>query len=71
MAQGNGSAVHIELLTRDLELALDRARLRGEGLVDLDEIYVAQRSPSPFERNLRSRHGTDAHNRGIDTSESP
>src|SRR5437016_9070694 len=43
VAQGYGAAVHIGTLTVEAELPLDGQVLRGERLVDLDQIHVIER----------------------------
>lgn len=40
MSEGDGSAVDVELLVGDMELLLDRAGCRGEGLVVLEEVDI-------------------------------
>src|ERR1044071_23857 len=40
VAERNGAAVHVHLLRVPAHLAVDRDRLRGEGLVDLQEIEI-------------------------------
>ncbi len=41
MAEGDGAAVHVDLVAIQPQFLLDRQVLRGERLVDLDEVEVA------------------------------
>merc|ERR1719264_2297173 len=40
VAQGDGTALRVHLLHRDLEVLDGHGRLRGEGLVDLEDVHV-------------------------------
>ena len=41
--------------------------LRGEGLIDLNEVQILQRESGNFERLVDSRHGSVAHNRRVNS----
>ena len=61
VAQGHGPAVEVGALAVETELTLDGEVLRGEGLVDLDQVHVAQGQACPVERLPRRRRRADAH----------
>src|SRR5262249_10613052 len=52
MTERDGAAVHVHLLRVPTHLAVDRDRLRGEGLVDLEEIEVLRLPAGAGQRAL-------------------
>src|SRR5258708_4171980 len=71
VTQRNCSSRRVELLTWNLQLALDGARLGSECLVDLDEIHVIKRQAGLVKSNLRGGNWTDSHHCGIHARNSP
>src|SRR3989442_9446147 len=65
MTQRDRPAVDIHFRRVELELAHAGDRLRGEGLVQLDEIDLVDFEPGPLEHLLSRRNGTQAHATGI------
>ena len=63
MAERDGAAMGIDLLgiVGEAELAQAGERLRGEGLVELDHIEVADLEPEPLHQLAGRRHRADAH----------
>src|SRR5579862_7521932 len=61
MADGDGAAVQVHLRRIDLEVAQAGDRLRGEGLVDLDEVDLVDRYAGALQRLAAGRHRTDPH----------
>ena len=63
MAERDGAAVRVDVLgvVRQPELAQAGQRLRGERLVQLDHVEVADLEPEPRHQLLRRRHRADAH----------
>src|SRR5204863_9488675 len=52
MTDGDGAAVHVQLLDVDVELLVRRDDLRGERLVDLDQVDVIDGHLRPGQRLL-------------------
>ena len=50
MPDGDGAAVHVELVDVDAQVAVAGDDLSGERLVDLHEIHVVDRHPGPRQR---------------------
>src|SRR5437764_3859584 len=50
VTEGDRAAVRVELLPRDAELSGRRHHLRGERLIDLDQVDVVDRQPRASER---------------------
>ena len=61
MAQRYAAAVRVRALGRELEIACDGDRLRGEGLVQLDEIDVGELDARALEQAAHGGHRADAH----------
>ena len=53
------------------ELLLDREVLRREGLVDLDEVDVAELEAGALERAADGRRRADAHDRRVAAGDAP
>src|SRR5690242_15417807 len=66
MAEGDGTAVHVDAILRDAELAQDAERLRGERLVQLPEVDFLATQTRLLERLLRGRPRAHAHDRRVD-----
>jgi len=66
MADGDRAAVriHVRRVVRQAELARDRQPLRGEGLVQLDHVDLADRQTVPRQQLVRRRRRADAMIRG-------
>src|SRR5690606_34511306 len=60
MRQRDGTAVHVGALRIEAELTGHRRELRGERLVDLDEVHVVEREPRLLERLAARGRGADA-----------
>ena len=69
MADRDRAAVHVHLRLVDPELAHDRERLRGERLVQLDEVEVADREPGAVEQLAHRGHRPDPHHARVDTGD--
>src|SRR4051794_38444383 len=52
VAHGDGAAVHVQLVLVDAEVAGGRDDLRGERLVDLEQVDVADAETGPLQRLL-------------------
>src|SRR5258708_6045782 len=61
VAEGNRAAVDVDLLLVEAKLADDRERLRGEGLVQLDQVDIRKREPSELERPRHRGDRTNSH----------
>ena len=61
MAERDGAAVDVQFLQVDAELPDASQHLRGERLVDLDEIDLSHGETGSFKRFLRRRNRPDAH----------
>jgi hypothetical protein len=66
VADRDRTAVDVDALLVDPELAHDRERLRGEGLVELDEVDVVDGHAGPVEQLAHGGHRPDAHHRWVD-----
>src|SRR5271166_2897988 len=71
MPERNRAAVHVDLVAIEPQLLLNRKILRGEGLVHLDEINVVELQSGFFQCDARRRHGSRAHDLGIDARNPP
>jgi hypothetical protein len=72
VAEGDGAAVDVGLLAVEAELLLDREVLRGEGLVDLDEVHLVERElGARGGQRLDRRDGADAHDLRLDAGDAP
>ena len=65
VAEGDRAAVHVELVPRDAEVLGRRDHLRGERLVDLDEVDVVDRHAGPLERLAAGLDRAEAHDLGV------
>src|SRR3990172_13203729 len=61
MAEGDGAAVHVQLIQVDLQLPNASKNLRGKGLVHFDEIDLLHGESGSLERLLGRRNRPDAH----------
>ena len=66
VADRDRAAVDVHALLVDPEVAHHRERLRGERLVQLDEVDVLDRDPRAVEQLADGRDRPDAHHGGID-----
>ena len=66
MPEGDRAAVDVHLGRIKSQLARDGDRLRGKGLVQLEEIDVAGLQPCALEHLAHRRHRADAHHLRID-----
>src|SRR5829696_7371313 len=64
MAERDAAAANVHAVAIELQLTLARDDLRGERLVDLDQIDVGEGQPRLVEHLLRRRHGADPHDLG-------
>src|SRR5262249_58082143 len=61
MAERDSTAVHVDPVLRELQLAQDAERLGGEGLVQLPEVDLLLAQASALQRLLRRRPGAHLH----------
>ena len=61
MAMAPTVGVHAAVLRIDLQRLQAAEHLRGERLVDLDDVHVGQRQPGPGQSLSRRRHGPKPH----------
>src|SRR5215208_3781375 len=66
VADRDRAAVHVELVVIDAELAHRGEHLRGEGLVQLDQVDVFDAQLRASERLARRRYGADPHVARVD-----
>src|SRR5690606_1155460 len=66
VAEGDGPAVDVQLGLVEAELPRDGQDLGGEGLVELDQVYVAEAHPRTAERLGHGLDRTDPHDVGLD-----
>src|SRR5262249_32170274 len=71
MADRDRAAVDVDLRGVPAEVLVDRAGLRGERLVGLDQIEIADVPAGLLERGARCRDWAAAHDRGIDAGMRP
>ena len=71
VAERYRAAVDVQAIAVDGKLGEHREHLRGEGLVQLDEIEVVEGELQPGEQLADSGHGPDAHARGVDARRGP
>src|SRR5436305_14844121 len=71
MAESDRAAVDVEFVHVDAELFRYREDLSGEGFVDFDQVDVVERHARFFQRDLRRRNGTAAHDVGIAAGDTP
>ena len=64
MAERDPSAEEVQPVPIELQLAFAGDHLRGEGLVDLDQVDVGEREAGLLEDLLRRGHRADAHDLG-------
>ena len=69
VAERDRPAVDVDLLGIEPELVDAHDRLRGERLVELDEVEVVDADAGPLERLACRRDRPDAHDRGIDAGD--
>mmetsp|Transcript_17231 Transcript_17231/g.44330 ORF Transcript_17231/g.44330 Transcript_17231/m.44330 type:complete len:227 (+) Transcript_17231:293-973(+) len=69
MAQGDGAALGVHLLHGDLEVVHGHRRLRGEGLIDLEDVNIVDFQVGLLQGG-RDREGrTNAHDVGVHTDD--
>ena len=68
MAERDGAAVrvHMRRVVGEAELAQHGQRLRGEGLVELDHVEVADLETEPLAELARRGRGAEAHDARLD-----
>ena len=66
VADRDGAAVDVQLVVVDAQLAHGCEHLRGEGLVELDQVDVLDPKSGTVERLARRGHRADAHVGGVD-----
>src|SRR5512141_1800861 len=71
VTERNCAALPVELLPRNLELALDGACLSGERFVHLDDVHVVERETRRLQCLLRRGNRSDSHDLRIDAGKSP
>src|SRR5215510_4082676 len=71
MTEGNSTAVHVYVVSVELESLLNGEILSCKCLVNLDEIDIRQLQSCLLQCNLRGRHGTDTHDLRRYTGDSP
>src|ERR1700722_17090803 len=65
VTQRDGTAVDVDLLAVDVEIADELLRHDGEGLVDLEQVDIAQRHAGLGEDLAGGRNGRVQHERGV------
>ena len=71
MPEGNRTAVDVQPIGRDGRVAQHGQHLRGERLVQLDQIEVVDAEADPIAQLLNRRHRADAHDARIDAGARP
>ena len=71
MAEGNGTAVHVDARGVEPELADHRQALRGERLVQLDQVEVGDGHPRPVEEPAHGRDRPHTHHPRVDSGNRP
>src|SRR5215510_606552 len=61
MTERNSTAVHVHVVSIELESLLNREILSCKRLINLDEIDIRQLQPCLLQCDLGGRHGTDTH----------
>ena len=69
VAEGDGAAVDVELVPRDAELVADGHDLRGERLVDLDEVDVVDGHAGPRRAPAARLDRAEAHDLGVEAGD--
>src|SRR5579859_6378363 len=67
MAKRNAGSIRIGLRRIETEVLRHGTSLRGERLIALDHVDLAQRQTGPLQREPRCRHRPDPHDLRIDT----
>src|SRR5499427_2634782 len=67
MAEGNRAAVDVQTIVIKLQFAIAGDDLRGEGLVQFNQIDVRERQLLPFEQSPGRRYRADPHDFRSDT----
>src|SRR5579863_6388793 len=65
VAEGDGAALHVELLPGDAEMTGRGDDLGGEGLVDLDQVDVVDRHARPPQGLPAGLDGPETHDLGV------
>src|SRR5262249_28116615 len=71
VADAIGAAVDVDLRGVPAEVLVDRAGLRGESLVGLDQVEIADVPAGLLERRARGRNRPGAHDGGVDAGVRP
>src|SRR5215213_3876113 len=71
MTQRNCATLSIQLVSRNLQLALDSTRLWSKSLVDFDQVHVVDGHSCVGQCFLRSGNRSDSHDLRIDARNSP
>src|SRR5207249_7256289 len=66
MSESDRSAMHVDHVPVEAQLALTRQNLCRERFVKLDEIDILEAHPDPLEEFLRRRYGADSHDFRVD-----
>src|SRR5215210_3796002 len=69
MAEGDRAAVDVHALGVESELANHDEALRGEGLVQLDQVDVVSADSGPLEQLAHRRNGADPHHARVDAGD--
>ena len=65
VTDGDGPPIHVHALLVEPELAHARDGLRGERLVELDQVQLIDGESRALERLARGRNRSQAHRRGV------
>ncbi len=71
MTDGDGAAIDVDLRRIPAEILVDRAGLRGESLIGLDQVEVVDLPAGLLQRRARGRDRAGAHDRRIDAGMGP
>ena len=66
MAEGDGAAVHVDLIGIPAQFLTHRQRLHGEGFVGFDQVQLGQRPAGLFQAAAGGGDRADAHDRRVD-----
>src|SRR5436853_2929720 len=71
MPKCDGPAVHVGFVAIETQNLFNRQILRGKSFVDLDAVHLFERQPPKLQGLLRRGHRANAHDAGVDASDSP
>src|SRR5713226_2529570 len=71
MSKSNGAAIDVDLFSIQAQFFFDGKILRGESLVDFDQVNIVERESGPLQCNLGCRNGTAPHQFRLNSGRSP